>query len=108
MASMMLPEARATSYANDQAKGTIIVVTDAPPSGKLTGDIPARLLLDNGNHLVGIDVSPDSPERLVVMLGPHESVVNTVETRVRVEGRFVTVHGSAVKTVAVGASPYVP
>jgi hypothetical protein len=106
---MMLPEHRGTSYANDQAKGTIIVVTDAPPS-RLIGDVAARLLLDAGQHLVGIDVSPDTPERMVVMLGAHESVASTLDARVRVEGggRTVTLHGSAAKAVALGASPYVP
>ncbi len=105
----MLPEHRATSYANDQSKGTIIVVTDAP-SGNLTGEVAARILLDAGQHLVGIDVSPETSDRMVVMLGAHESVVSTLETRVRVEGggRTVTLHGSAARAVALGASPYVP
>lgn len=105
----MLPEHRATSYANDQAKGTIIVVTDAP-SSHLTGEVAARLLLDAGKHLVGVDVSPETPDRMVVMLGAHEAVVSTLDARVRVDGggRTVTLHGSAAKAVALGASPYVP
>ena len=106
---MMLPEHRATSYANDQSKGTIIVITESP-SGDLHGDVAARLLLDAGQHLVGIDLSPETPSRIVVMLGAHEAVVSTLETRVRIEGggRIVTLHGSAAKAVALGASPYVP
>lgn len=105
----MLPEQRATSYANDPALGTVVVVCHEGPRPELTGDQPARLLFDAGAHLVGVDVAPDSPERLVVMLGPHENVSRVEEARVHVEGggRTVTLHGAAAKMVAPGASPYV-
>ncbi len=107
---VMLPETRATSYANDPALGTVIVYVDA--AGKrpdLNGEHPARLLLDGKGHLVGVDVEPDSPKRLVVMLGPHESVASATDARVHVEGggRTVTLHGSAAKLVTAGANPYV-
>ena len=78
-------------------------------SPELHGDLPATLLLDGSGHLVGVDVAPESPNRLVVMLGPHESVASTTGARVHVEGggRTVTLHGSAAKSVAAGANPYV-
>ena len=44
------------------------------------------------------------------MLGAHESVARTEQATVHVEnaGRKITLHGSAAKMVAPGASPYVP
>jgi hypothetical protein len=58
---------------------------------------------------VGVDVSPDSPERLVVMLGSHEVVASARDATVRIEGggRTLTLHGSAARLVAPGANPYV-
>lgn len=107
----MLPETRATSYAHDPALGTVMVYSQPPgaPRPDLHGDLPARLLLDGNGHLVGVDVAPDAPERLVVMLGPHESVASSADVRVRVEGggRTVTLQGSAAKLVTAGANPYV-
>ena len=108
----MLPETRATSYAHDPAHpgGAVVVVYSQPGvRPELHGDLPARLLLDGKGHLVGVDVAPDSPNRLIVMLGPHESVATTTDARVHVEGggRTVTLHGSAAKAVTPGASPYV-
>jgi hypothetical protein len=105
----MLPETRATSYAHDPALGTVAIYSQAGSRPELHGDLPARLLLDGKGHLVGVDVSPDTPERLVVMLGPHEAVATTKDARVHVEGggRTVTLHGSAAKLVTPGANPYV-
>src|SRR4051812_11755066 len=105
----MLPEQRATSYAHDPALGTVVVVSESGPRPDLHGDRPARLLFDAERHLVGVDVAPDSPERLIVMLGPHERVSRTEEAQVHVEGggRTLTLHGAAAKMVAPGASPYV-
>lgn len=106
----MLPEQRATSYAHDPALGTVLVHCADGPKPALNGDVAARLLLDAASHLVGIDIAPDSPDRLVVMLGPHESVARTESATVHVEGggRKITLHGHAAKMVAGGASPYVP
>lgn len=106
----MLPEQRATSYAHDPALGTVLVHCADGPRPNLNGDVPARLLLDASSHLVGIDLAPDSPDRLVVMLGVHESVGRMEAVTVHVEqgGRKITLHGSAAKMVAPGASPYVP
>jgi len=107
----MLPESRATSYAHDPALGTVLVHAAEGARPNLNGaDVPARLLLDTTSHLVGIDLAPDSPERLIVMLGAHENVVRTEEVTVHVEdaGRKITLHGRAAKMVAPGASPYVP
>jgi hypothetical protein len=101
----MLPEQRATSYSNDPATSTVIIVAD-PPRG-LHGDLPARLLLDTASHVVGVDVAPDSPQRLVVMLGPHEKVARTEDVRALVDGGTVRLQGHAAKLVAPGANPYV-
>ena len=105
----MLPETRATSYAHDPALGTVVVYSQPGARPELHGELPARLLLDGKGHLVGVDVSPETPERLVVMLGPHEAVAATKDARVHVEGggRTVTLHGSAAKLVTPGANPYV-
>jgi hypothetical protein len=105
----MLPETRATSYAHDPALGTVVVYSREGARPELHGDRPARLLLDGKGHLVGVDVSPDSPERLVVMLGSHEVVASARDATVRIEGggRTLTLHGSAARLVAPGANPYV-
>ena len=105
----MLPETRATSYAHDPALGTVVVYSQPGARPALHGELPGRLLLDGKGHLVGVDVSPETPERLVVMLGPHEAVASTKDTRVHIEGggRTVTLHGSAARLVTPGANPYV-
>ncbi len=105
----MLPEHRATSYSNDPATAKVLVVCNETPRPSLHGDLPARLLLDTANHLVGVDLVPNTPDRLVLMLGPHESVSRVVETNVHVEGggRTVTIHGHAAKEIAPGANPWV-
>jgi hypothetical protein len=66
-------------------------------------------LLDAASHLVGIDLAPDSQDRLVVMLGPHEAVARTESARVHVEagGGSTKIQGHAAKLVALGANPYV-
>jgi hypothetical protein len=104
----MLPEQRATSYAHDPAVHTVIVVSETSrPS--IHGEQPARLLFDDGNHLVGVDVAPDTQDRFVVMLGPHEKVSRTMDAKVVVEGggRTITIHGAAEKQIPPGANPYV-
>lgn len=105
----MLPEQHATSYSHDAAIGKVVVVTDHPLRSKLHGDVHARVLLDGRNHLVGIDVAPDTDDRLVVMLGPHESVDHVEEGSVHVENgaRMVTILGHAAKVIAPGANPWV-
>jgi hypothetical protein len=105
---IMLPEQQATSYANDPSTSTVIIVSE-PTRPTLHGDRPARLLLDDKSHVVGVDVAPDSPERVIVMLGPHENVTRTEEVRVHIEGGGGTVRlqGHAAKLVTPGANPYV-
>jgi hypothetical protein len=105
----MLPETRATSYAHDPALGTVVVYSQPGARPALHGDLPARLLLDGEGHLVGVDVSPESPERLVVMLGAHEAVANVKDATVHIDGggRTVTLHGSSARLVTPGANPYV-
>jgi hypothetical protein len=104
----MLPEQRATSYANDPSTSTVVIVSPAT-TANLSGEHPARLLLDSVNHVVGVDVSPDTPSRVVVMLGPHEKVARAEDIRVTVEGGGGTVRigGAAARLVAPGANPYV-
>lgn len=104
----MLPEQPASSYANDPSTATVIVVTEATRP-RLHGDLPARLLLDSASHLVGLDIVPDSPDRLVIMLGPHENVARTEEVRVHIDhgGGSFRLQGHAAKLVASGANPYV-
>lgn len=104
----MLPEQRASSYAHDPSTATVVIVTEATRP-QLHGDLPARLLLDASSHVVGLDVVPDSPERVVVMLGPHEKVSRAEEVRVHIEhgGGFFRLQGQAAKLVAPGANPYV-
>ncbi len=104
----MLPEQRATSYANDPSTSTVVIVSPATRAN-LSGEHPARLLLDFENHVVGIDVSPDTPSRVVVMLGPHEKVARSEDVRVTLEdgGGTVRLQGHSAKLVAPGANPYV-
>jgi len=102
----MLPEQRATSYSHDPATATVLIVAETPREG-LHGDLPGRLLLDAENHVVGVDVAPDSPQRVVVMLGPHENVARAEDVRVHVEGATVRLSGHAAKIVTAGANPYV-
>jgi hypothetical protein len=104
----MLPEQRATSYSNDPSSSTVVIVSPATVAN-LSGEHPARLLLDGASHVVGVDVSPDSPSRVVVMLGPHEKVARAEDIRVLIEGGGGTVRivGQAAKLIAAGANPYV-
>ncbi|HVH47214.1 MAG TPA: hypothetical protein VM925_32975 [Labilithrix sp.] len=104
----MLPEQRASSYANDPSTATVVIVTEATRP-RLHGELPARLLLDAASHVVGIDVVPDSPERVIVMLGPHEKVARTEEVRVHIDhgGSSFRLQGHAARLVASGANPYV-
>lgn len=105
---VMLPEQLATSYSADPSTATVIIVSEATRP-TLHGEVPARLLLDSASHLVGVDVAPDSSERVIVMLGPHERVARTEDVHVHVEGGGGTVRltGHAAKLVAHGANPYV-
>lgn len=106
--AFMLPEQPASSYSHDPSTATVIIVTE-PTRPRLHGDLPARLLLDSASHVVGIDVVPDTPERLIVMLGPHENVARAEDVRVHIEhgGSSFRLQGHAAKLVASGANPYV-
>lgn len=106
--AVMLPEQRATSYAHDPSTATVVIVSP-PTRPNLHGDLPARLLLDTGRHVVGVDVAPDSSDRVIVMLGPHENVARAEEVRIHLEGGGGTVRlqGHAAKLIAPGANPYV-
>jgi hypothetical protein len=104
----MLPEQRATSYAHDPASSTVVIVSPATIAN-LSGEQPARLLLDAESHVVGVDVATDTPSRVVIMLGPHEKVARAEDVRVVIEGGGGTVRitGQAAKLVTAGANPYV-
>jgi hypothetical protein len=41
-------------------------------------------LLDDGGGVVGVDIDPDGPSRVVVMVGPHEAVSRTLAARLAV------------------------
>jgi hypothetical protein len=41
-------------------------------------------LLDDVGGVVGVDIEPDGPARLVVMVGPHEAVSRTLAARLTV------------------------
>ena len=104
----MLPEQRATSYANDPSTSTVVIVSPSTRAN-LSGDHPARLLLDAANHVVGVDVATDSKDRVIIMLGPHEKVARAEDIRVTIEGGggTVRIQGQAARLVAPGANPYV-
>ena len=53
------------------------------------GSHTVELLLDVRGHLVGIDFGGEGLHRLVVMLGPHESVARTAQAKVDADGQTV-------------------
>ena len=103
----MLPEQRATRYEALPGSSRIVVET-SPSRPGLRGDVPARILLDASRHLVGIDVAPDRPDRVIVMLGPHENVEQMENVRIHVDadGARLRLEGRAAELVAPGKSPY--
>jgi hypothetical protein len=79
---MFLKERRATRLTYDESLDrttlSLVEAEDTVPPRRET----ATLLLDAQGFLVGVDVSPSTPSRVTVMLGPHEAVERTVEVRV--------------------------
>lgn len=105
----MLPETRATRYSHDTSPRSILVSAAQGLRPALAGVVDARLLLDAAGHLVGIDVTPERPTRLVVMLGPHENVSSVVDARVSVSngGESIRLDAHAAQRITAGPNPYV-
>jgi hypothetical protein len=82
--SGVLNEQRATGFLYDAVTDVARVFVVEPPGTVRTKTVDGALLLDARGYLVGVDVGPAAPERVVVMLGPHESVASTVATRLSV------------------------
>lgn len=77
----MLPECRATGVQYDERKGTLTIRFPLPRGFRLTsGQLQATLLLAGDARPVGVDLAPESHDRLVVMIGTHEQVTNTRDT----------------------------
>ena len=77
MFSGVLNERRATSRAYDAASDTLrLVVSESRTSPTTKRAARAALLLDAAGFLAGVDVGTEG-SRVVVMLGPHESVATT-------------------------------
>jgi hypothetical protein len=93
----LLDERHARSLRYDAATDRATLTVDAQGAGGGAGAAtPAALLLDAKGLLVGVDVEPEGPRRVVVMLGAHEAVATTRPTRVDVvraaDGEVVEVH----------------
>jgi hypothetical protein len=80
----VLRELRAQGLFFDAAIDVARVTVTAPPGTVRTKTVPATLLLDAAGFLVGVDVEPAAASRTVVLLGSHEDVATSVETRVAI------------------------
>jgi hypothetical protein len=84
--SHVLNERKAISLYYDRGGDMARILVVNPPATVRTRMIAADLLLDTDGFLVGVDVDPRAPARIVVMLGPHEKVSKRVSVRVGVSG----------------------
>jgi hypothetical protein len=82
----VLNERKASSLYYDRAADMARVLVVTPPATVRTRMLRAELLLDSEGFLVGVDVDPRAPARIVVMLGPHEKVARRAATQVGVSG----------------------
>jgi hypothetical protein len=82
----VLNERKAIGLYYDRVGDTARILVVAPPATVRTRMISGDLLLDASGFLVGVDVDPRAPSRIVVMLGPHESVASRISARVGVSG----------------------
>lgn len=116
MFSGVLDERRPTSRAYDAASDTLRLVLSesrtpgAPGESASKRAATAALLLDAAGFLVGVDVGTEAM-RIVVMLGPHESVASTRESGVEIvesdgDLREVRVPHAKASCRANEASPY--
>jgi hypothetical protein len=82
----VLNERQATVLLYDPRADVTRILIAEPPSGSAstvrTRTVAADLLLDAQGFLVGVDVEPDAPTRVVVMIGTHEDVSKRVPARV--------------------------
>jgi hypothetical protein len=95
----MLSERKASSISYDAHAGTARVEVGSGKGKGATSDSSGTALFDAKGDLVGVDVDPSSPSRLVVMLGRHEAVARTDAARLTItrdshgEITSVVVHG---------------
>ncbi len=80
----VLNERNATAMLYDSVTDVARVFVVPAPGTVRTRTTSASLLIDAAGFLVGIDIDPALPGRVVVMLGPHEAVARTVDARVSV------------------------
>ena len=73
-ASRVLNEQKASGVLYDPATDVLRVLVRQPPGTVRTRTLTADLLLDATGFLVGLDVEPESPGRVILMLGPHDRV----------------------------------
>jgi hypothetical protein len=114
MFSGVLNERHALRIHYDGAKDAAHVVVSNDESQKSAAlEKSATLLLDAAGFLVGVDVDPDGPNRVAVMLGPHEAVSQTkaarVETIELADGELASVRIDGAKALcrAHEKNPYV-
>jgi hypothetical protein len=79
----MLNERRARLVYDDATNEAVLIV-DAAGAGQRTALADASLLLDTKGRLVGVDLGGEGLSRMVVMVGAHEDVATTRETRVQI------------------------
>ncbi len=68
----VLPEVRASGVRYEPRQRTARV--DVEPGGEPSVREAGTLLLARDGMIVGVDVSPTSPKRAVVMIGAHDAV----------------------------------
>jgi hypothetical protein len=78
----MLPEGRAKSCTYDRQRRTARI--EVGPGGAASREGQGTLLLDAHGAIVGVDVAPASPSRIVVMVGVHEAVATTRDVRISI------------------------
>jgi hypothetical protein len=82
----VLNERKATSFYYDRGGDIARILVVPPPATVRTRTLAADLLLDAEGFLVGVDVDPKHPARVIVMLGRHENIVRKVSARLGVSG----------------------
>jgi hypothetical protein len=93
----MLNEQKGRSCTYDASNRSARV--DVRPGGGSPSEVSGSVLLDDAGGVVGVDLDPDGPARLVIMVGTHEAVARTRATRLSVsrdangQVAHVVVHG---------------